>query len=629
MIQWMHRLTQSWVASVLMGLLALSFIVWGIADVFTGSSDTTAIKVGSTQISVDAFGVAYRQFLRQASLESKTEITNDEARKEGLPRIEVQNLVSRTALLNMAHDMGTEASQQDAAAEIRSMRQFAGTDGSFDHRVFLQVMQNNSLTEDGFIAEVRGDKTIDMLQKAVTEGFQAPDSYTLTLLAYLSERRAADYILVTPEMVGAIPTPSDAVLAAYVKSHAGRFSTPEYRDVSYAEVSPQDVMGQIQVSEAQIQQEYDARKSGYVIAETRDLQQLEFPTLAAAQAARAKLDKGMSFDALAASEHKTQAQISLGTLAQGDILDSDRAQAAFALTANQVSQPVKSASGWVLMRATKINPGVTKTLADVHDEIKTALAAELAQSKMTDIANVFQDARAAGDDIPTAAKKAGMKSGHIAAMDSHGLDPDGKKIDAASDPEFIAAVFKSDVGDDVDPFPTKAGAYYALKVNGSTPPKLKPLDAVRAEALAAWTSEQRGILLSRKAMALAAQAKSEKSLAGISKSLGAPIQKSPGLDRGVADKVFGPQILSALFDTPPNGIVAGPSTDNGGYVIAQLTGVAHPRPAGGMDFLRYETQRLSAQIAQDIPVSLANAGRDKQGVTVNQKLIDTVTGDGS
>ena len=629
MIQWMHRLTQSWVASTLMGLLALSFVVWGIGDVFTGATDTAAIKVGGTAISVDTFSSAYRQFLRQASAESKTEITTDEARKQGLPRIEVQNLVSRTVLLNMAHDMGTEASQQSAAAEIRGMRSFAGANGSFDHNVFLRIMETAGYSENGFIEEVRGDQTIQMLQKAVTDGFQAPNSYTLTLLAYLSERRAADYILVTSEMAGAVPTPSDAVLAAYVKAHAQRFSTPEYRDVTYAEISPQDVMGQIQVSDAQIQQEYDARKSGYVIPETRDVQQLEFPTQAAAQAARAKLDKGMSFDALAASEHKTQTQISLGTLARSDILDGDRATAAFTLASGQVSQPVKSLSGWVLMRVTKINPGVTKNLADVKDQIKSALAMELAQSKMTDIANAFSDARAGGDDIPVAAKKAGMKSGHIAAMDSSGLDPDGKKIDAASDPEFVAAVFKSEVGDDVDPFPTKAGAYYALKVNGSTPPRLKPLDAVRAQALAAWTSERRGILLYHKALALAAQARSEKSLAGIAKSLGVAVQKSPGLDRGSADKVFGPQILSSLFEAAPNGIVAGPSGDGGGYVIAQLTGISHPPPTGGPEYLRYATQRLSAQIAGDIPVSLANAGRATQGVSVNQKLIDSVTGDGS
>ena len=38
MLQWMHRISTSWVASLFMGALALSFVVWGIADVFTGGT---------------------------------------------------------------------------------------------------------------------------------------------------------------------------------------------------------------------------------------------------------------------------------------------------------------------------------------------------------------------------------------------------------------------------------------------------------------------------------------------------------------------------------------------------------------------------------------------------------------
>ena len=53
MLQWMHRLSTSWVASIFMGVLALSFVVWGIADVFTGMTSTALATVGSTEISVD------------------------------------------------------------------------------------------------------------------------------------------------------------------------------------------------------------------------------------------------------------------------------------------------------------------------------------------------------------------------------------------------------------------------------------------------------------------------------------------------------------------------------------------------------------------------------------------------
>ena len=48
--------------------------------------------------------------------------------------------------------------------------------------------------------------------------------------------------------------------------------------------------------------------------------------------------------------------------------DPARADAAFALPVNEVSQPVKGAlSGYVLMRVTKITPGISRTLDDVKD----------------------------------------------------------------------------------------------------------------------------------------------------------------------------------------------------------------------------------------------------------------------
>src|SRR3954470_4855368 len=89
-------------------------------------------------------------------------------------------------------------------------------------------------------------------------------------------------------------------------------------------------------------------------------------------------------------------------------------------------------------------------------------------------------------DLDAAAKKANMKFGHVAAMDSKGLTPEGTPAEVPSDPEFLAAVFKADAGADNDPVSAKSGAYYVVRVNGTTPPKLKPLEQVRADATAQW-----------------------------------------------------------------------------------------------------------------------------------------------
>ena len=95
-------------------------------------------------------------------------------------------------------------------------------------------------------------------------------------------------MVLTPEVAGNLPTPSDTTLTAYLKSHPDKYSTPEYRDADYAAIAPADVMGQVTVTDAQIQQEYDAHKATYVIPEKRDVQQIEFKTEKEAADARAE-----------------------------------------------------------------------------------------------------------------------------------------------------------------------------------------------------------------------------------------------------------------------------------------------------------------------------------------------------
>src|SRR6202000_2763299 len=227
--------------------------------------------------------------------------------------------------------------------------------GQFDRPTFLQLVQNAGYSENQFLEEVRQDMTRDQMTSAVESNFGIPPAYAQALFLYINEKRAADYVILTPESAGDMPAPSDTVLAAYVKARPERFSTPEYRDADYAAISPQDVMGQITVTDAQIKQDYDAHKDTYVIAEKRDVQQIEFKTEAEATAAKSKIDSGTTFDALAASRGLKPAQMSLGTLGQTDIPDAERAKAIFALPLNQVSAPVKTAfGGWVLASVNKI-----------------------------------------------------------------------------------------------------------------------------------------------------------------------------------------------------------------------------------------------------------------------------------
>jgi peptidyl-prolyl cis-trans isomerase D len=630
MIQWMHTLSKSWVATLLMGGLTLSFVVWGIADIFTSNlTGSSVATVGGTDIGQAEFQRTYRNFLRNQGQQMGTEITPDMAQKMGLGQVALQQMVSRTALNNEAQKLGLTVSDAAVAQSVRSMAPFRGTLGQFDRRVFVQAIQAAGYTEDQFLEEIRQDMTREQLTAAVEGNFIVPPTYAQALFQYINEKRAAEFVVLSPEQAGDVPAPSEAVLSAYVKLHADRFSTPEYRDADYAAITPADVTGAITVTEAQLQQAYDAQKSTYVVAEKRDVQQIEFKTQGEAADASAKVKAGMTFEELATRRGQTLAQISLGTLAQDELPDAERAKAIFALPLNQVSEPIKTGfGGFALARVTKITPGSSKTLADVKDELSKTLLTQLAAAKLVDAVNAYTDARSGGDEMKDAAKKAGMKVSHLTGVDMTGMAKDGAHADVPADPEFLPAVFKGEVGDDTDPFATKLGGYYTIHVNGVTPPKLKPLDQVRAQALADWTAEQRSKLLATRAQALAIQAAKDKSLDGIARTLKVPVQHSPALTRQTNDIMFSAAMVTKLFNTPAGGVDFGPQGSSGNYVIARITGIAHPTLNPRDQGFQGGVMRFSQSVAGDFSIALSNAARTRQGVKVNQKLVQSVTGSG-
>ena len=71
--------------------------------------------------------------------------------------------------------------------------------------------------------------------------------------------------------------------------------------------------------------------------------------------------------------------------------------------------------------------------------------------------------------------------------------------------------------------------------------------------------------------------------------------------------------------------MSGP-TAGGGYVIARVTGIEHPLPPeNNLGYLK-GVRELSGEIANDISSSLAQAEQTREGLTINQKLVDSTVG---
>jgi peptidyl-prolyl cis-trans isomerase D len=621
MLQSLRKVATSRIAAILLFTpLIISFAVWGIADIFRGSTDTTAFTVGSVNVRIDEFGRDFHNAMRSAGVV----LPPDQQKLMGQQVLE--NMMLRIALDNLVQRLGLTAGDARVRADIQTNQAFRGPLGSFDHDRFISVIGRAGYGEDEFVAVARKDNARGQMLRATQGGFMMPMDYARAIFAYVNEARAVEYVVAGESAIGAIAPPPDSVLSAYVKAHPDAFSTPEYRAVNIAYIGVEDVAPSISVTEKQIDDELAANQADYVTPEKRELEQITFTTEAEVRAAKAALNGGKTFEQLAADRKLKDTDYKLGDKTQADLAsDPAGAKAVFALAVGGTTDPVKGVFGYELFHVTKITPGSSKS----RDEIKAALQKKLAAAKMTDIANAYTDAIGGGESVAGAARKSGMKFIHAAAIDAKGLDASGNRVASADNPDLLAAIFKAEVGEDGDPFPSSDQThYFAIHVDGVTPPKVKPLDAVRADATARWTAEQKQAQLKAKAAELAARANAEHSLAGVATALGAAVQTSPALNRGTNTGLFTAPVVKAIYGVAPGATVFAPVP--GGYLLARVSGVSHPLPPQN-DLTYFQGVRsLSGEIAQDSTIGLAKAAEQHDGTTINQRLIDqTIAGSGS
>ena len=71
---------------VVLGLIAISFGIWGIGDIFRGFGQSTVAKVGGSEIRVDQFRQIYQDRLQQLGRHLGRPILPDQARALGIDR---------------------------------------------------------------------------------------------------------------------------------------------------------------------------------------------------------------------------------------------------------------------------------------------------------------------------------------------------------------------------------------------------------------------------------------------------------------------------------------------------------------------------------------------------------------
>ncbi|MFX4778090.1 peptidyl-prolyl cis-trans isomerase, partial [Acinetobacter baumannii] len=85
-------------------------------------------------------------------------------------------------------------------------------------------------------------------------------------------------------------------LAAYFEERKVQFRAPEYRKLSFVMITPEEIGKWSTVSDEEARKLYDDRKDQMGTPEKRQVEQIVFPTIQEATAARGRLNDSFSFE---------------------------------------------------------------------------------------------------------------------------------------------------------------------------------------------------------------------------------------------------------------------------------------------------------------------------------------------
>jgi peptidyl-prolyl cis-trans isomerase D len=632
MLEGLRAASQNWIGRALMalvmGVIVVSFAVWGIGDVFRGFTSQRLAKVGSGEVTVEAYRSAYQNELRSLQQRARRAITNEEARRLGLDQQVLQRLIVDAVLELKTRALGMAISEEDVAKALRSEKAFQGPTGQFDVNRFKQIISDAGFTERAFLIDQKGAYLRKELIDAVVAGIDAPPRIMQEAFhRFRNEARSIDYFILPASAAGDIAAPSEDELKQYYSDHDQTFRAKEFRNLTTLFVTPDSLAKLGDISDADVRKLYDDVKGKrYGTPEKRDVRQIVFKSEADAAVAYDRLKNGLSFEALAAEKKLSERDIDLGSVEMRDFGDQNLAAAVFKLDAPGFVAPVPTPFGTVVSEVRKITPSAfTKTYEEVAPELRREIAVNRSAPEVRKLHDAIEEQRASGRTLAEAAKSVGLDVSVVASTDATGHDKAGAEIPGlVSEPDLLKAAFASDVGVDNDTVTTKNSGYAWFEVNGVEQARQQTFEEVKGAVDAALRAERLQKALAAKAKEMVENLQTGKPIDAYGKELGVEVKRVTDVRRSPRPE-FTTAAIVQMFGVPVHG--AGSVAVDGGRLVFYVRDSSTPPFDPNSPESKTSAEQLKTALTNDILEQYVGGLEKAYNVEINQKALQAVTGE--
>ncbi len=402
MLQDIRDRATSWVAYVIIGLLILSFALWGIGEYFGGGPARPVATINRNEITSQQFNQQVQQ--RKQVLQS---ILGENYRQqypdESIVRQQViQDLVRTELLRQEVDDAGYEISDANLIRRIQQIPQFQ-QDGKFDPDLYRRLLESQRLNKAQWENELREQDKLRQFENTIATSSFIPKAELKRFQSISEQTRDFKYALVSVKADEV--SVSDAEIEQYFEENKQFYQTSEQVKLSYIELKEQDIADGTNVSDEDAKEIYESQQERYMSAELRRASHIMFKVpselgsdalewdeaLEKANDLVQKLEEGADFTELAKqySEDTLSADKGgdMGFIAPGDFTNKDLEDALFALDVGENSKAIRTEQGVQILQLTEIHEPEQESFESVREKIINERKSQIAQERFIEISD--------------------------------------------------------------------------------------------------------------------------------------------------------------------------------------------------------------------------------------------------
>ena len=486
MLQALRNGTKSNLMRAFLLVLVVGFGMWGIGDIFRSSpNDEDAITVDNITVSANEVAITFdraRRFYYPG-------LNNNEAIATGLMDQIIAELIERSLFEAEAARLGLTVTRDMAKQSLRTNPLFQDASGNFNPLLMRDILARRGISEDQLIADIGYAEKRNQVIAAIASGAEYSPVLADSMAKWLAQQRQIHFaaIAISPDQV---TDPDQATLSGWYRDNQDIFDAPTMRSVTAVILSPDHYLQNIVVSQTELENAFEERKSAFSVPERRDFLQMVLPDLETAEAVRQRLIAGEDFAAVALEVSGDKPEDITFVGVTRDDLPEDLAATIFAGSEGNVTNPSQTPFGVYVFEITAINEAKIPSFEDVRTRLEEELKIEMAVNQVYDSITIFEEAQDSGATLEEAAKAAKAQLITIAGMSQNSLNESSDPInDIATSTGFRSAVWQQEIGTEGMLIADEDNTYFALRVENETAARSRDLDEVKDEAIKAWKLE--------------------------------------------------------------------------------------------------------------------------------------------